>query len=270
VDKILRYIFILLLISPIAGFGQKKDDVWRYEGPRFGIDVSRFLMPYIQQTTRSAIEIQADYPYKGNWFPTVEAGYLDVNDDNDKFHYTNKGPYARIGVDLNIVKFESLADNDLVFVGVRYGFSRFSHETLMANYTNYWGAITTTFPKDNLNAHWGELVFGMKGELVRNFFFGWSARAKFLFAMTKDPHMTPYVVPGLGYTNLGVPFDFSLTVSYRIPLIRTKTMPKALKMGGSKQDGSEKDDPDDPNNLNNPNNRNSNNYGTGRTGGNQF
>src|SRR5665647_1260575 len=133
-DKILRSIFVFLLISPILGFGQKKSEVWRYEGPRIGIDLSRFLMPYIQKTTQSGLEIQADYPYKGNWFPTVEAGYLSIEDDNDAFHYTNKGPYARIGVDLNINKFESLTDNDLVFVGARYGYSHFAQETMDATY----------------------------------------------------------------------------------------------------------------------------------------
>lgn len=257
-DKILRFIFILLLISPFAGFGQNKKEVWRYEGPRFGIDLSRFMMPYIQKSVRSGFELQADYPYKGNWFPTVEAGYQNVNDVKDSFHYTNKGAYARIGVDVNINKFESLADNDLVFVGLRYGFSRFAQETLDANYANYWGAIKTSFPQRNLNAHWAELVFGLKGELLPNFFFGWSVRAKFPLAISKDPHVTPYVVPGLGFTNTDVPFDFSITVSYRIPLIKTKTMPKPFKMGGSKsKDEDEETDPNDPygNNSNSGNNR---------------
>jgi hypothetical protein len=250
-DKILRYIFIFLLSSPFLGFGQDKNDVWRYEGPRIGLDISRFLMPYIQRTTRSGFEIQADYPYKGNWFPTIEAGYLSVVDNNDAFYYTNQGPYARIGVDLNINKFESLKDNDLVFVGCRYGYSHFSQETVEASYTNYWGTLHTAFPKDYLNAHWGELLFGLKGELLPNFFFGWSVRVKFLLAGTSDPHVKPFVIPGLGYTTTDIPFDFSLTVSYRIPLIKTKTMPKPLKMGGSKHSDSDQDnDPDNPDNIN--------------------
>jgi hypothetical protein len=259
-DKILRSICILLLLSPLSGFGQKKAEVWRYEGPRFGIDVSRFLMPYIQKATQSGFEIQADYPWKGNFFPTVEAGYMSVNDVKETFHYTNKGPYARLGIDLNISKFESLSDDDLVFVGVRYGFSRFAQETLSANYTNYWGTLQTSFPKDYLNAHWAEMVFGLKGELLPNFFLGWSVRAKFLLSATKDAHVTPYVIPGLGYTNSEVPFDFSITVSYRIPLIKTKKLPKSLKPAGTKRSDSDKDD--DQNNMD-PNNPNGNNSGYG-------
>lgn len=255
--KTLRSIFIFLLLSPLAGFGQKKSEVWRYEGPRIGLDVSRFLMPYIQKSTRSGFEIQADYPYKGNFFPTIEIGYLSVNDDNENFHYINKGPYGRIGVDVNINKFESLSDNDLVFVGMRYGYSHFAQETLSASYTNYWGTLNTSFPKDYLNAHWAEVLFGLKGELLPNIFFGWSVRAKFLLAHTEDMHVKPYVVPGLGYTTSQVPFDFSVTVSYRFPLIKTKTLPKPLKSSPPKRlDSDEEED------LENENNQNMNRSGT--------
>jgi hypothetical protein len=260
-DKILRFIFISLLISPLWGFAQKKPEVWRYEGPRFGLDVSRFLMPFIQNATKGGFEIQADYPYKGNWFPTIEAGYQTVDDNKDAFHYTNKGPYARIGFDVNINKFESLTDNDLVFVGLRYGYSLFAQETLASTYSNYWGTTQNAFPKNFLSAHWGELVFGLKGELIRNFFFGWTVRAKFPIAVTKDPHVKPYVIPGLGYTSSDVPFDFSITVAYRLPLIRTKTIPKPLKTGGrDRRDSDQELDPNDPEN----NNQNGNNNRGGR------
>jgi len=250
-DKILRYIFVFLVISPVTGFGQNKDEIWRYEGPRIGIDLSRFLMPYIQTTTKGGFEIQADYPYKGNWFPTLEAGYLNVVDNKDAFQYSNKGPYARIGIDLNINKFESLKDNDLVFVGARYGFSHFAQETLNATYTNYWGTLQTSYPKDYLNAHWLEFLFGLKGELLPNFFLGWTVRAKFQLALTKGASVTPFVIPGLGYTSSEVPFDFSLTLSYRIPIIKTKTMPKPLKMGGSKRPDTDQDNDPDNQDLNN-------------------
>lgn len=256
-DKILRSIFILLLLSPLISSGQKKGEEWRHEGPRIGIDVSRFMLPFIQKATKSGFEIQADYPYKGNFFPTVEFGYLSVDDVKETFHYANKGAYGRIGIDVNINKFESLADHDLVFVGARYGYSHFAQETLGASYSNYWGTIETSYPKNYLNAHWAELVFGLKGELLKNFFFGWSVRAKFLLAGSKDPNVKPYVIPGLGYTTTEVPFDFSITVSYRIPITKTKILPKPLKGAGTKQ-SEDDEDPDNPE-LNN----NSSGYGSG-------
>ena len=263
-DKILRSFFIFLILSPLTTIGQQKKEIWRYEGPRIGIDLSRFLVSSIHKEIKSAIEFQFDYPYKGNFFPTLELGYQQVNDLKDTYHYLNKGPYGRIGIDLNINMFESLTDNDLVFVGARYGFSRFAHETEMASYTNYWETLQTSFPSTHLNAHWAELVFGLKGELLPNFFFGWSVRAKFLLNSTADQHVKPYVIPGLGYTGTEVPFDFSATISYRLPLIKSKKIPKPLKSPNPRN--SDSDSEDDPENQN-PNTRNrSNEYGNGSNG----
>ncbi len=241
--KILRSILILLFINSLQGFAQaKKAEVWRYEGPRIGIDLSRFLLPVMQTAKRNGCELQADVPYKGNYFPTFEFGMQWFDDQRDGFRYKNSGTYARLGVDMNIVKFESLSDHDFVFIGARYGYSLFNQETTDIKYSNYWGTLATVVPKHTMNAHWAELVFGMKGEIVRNFFLGWTLRAKFPLAVTEDPNITPYMIPGIGKTSNGVPFDFSFGVYYRFPIFRTKSLPKVIKMGGSVHQGE-----DDPN-----------------------
>ena len=248
--KILASTLILLLVNSFVGFSQKKPEVWRYEGPRVGIDLSRFLVPYLQTGKRNGWEIQADVPYKGNFFPTVELGMQWFDDQRDGFHYKNNGTYARLGVDVNIVKFESLKDHDLLFVGARYGFSAFNQETDAIEYTNYWGSLTSSVPRRAMNAHWAELVFGMKGELFNNFFLGWSLRAKFPLVVTKDPYIKPYIIPGIGKTTGGTPFDFSVGVYYRFPIFRTKNIPKPIRMGGATHPG--ENDGTDPNNQGTP------------------
>jgi hypothetical protein len=247
--KILLSTLVLLLISSFQGFSQKEAEVWRYEGPRVGIDLSRFLVPYLQTGKRNGWEIQGDIPYKGNWFPTFEMGMQWFDDKRDAFHYKNNGTYARVGIDMNIVKFESLKDHDFVFIGARYGFSSFNQETDGIGISNYWGSITSNIPGRTLNAHWAELVFGMKGEIFDNFFLGWSLRAKFPIVVTKDPNMKPYIIPGIGKMMGGTPFDFSFGVYYRFPIFRTKKLPKVIKMGGAKHP--DKNNGDDPNNQGN-------------------
>jgi len=244
--KILVSTLILLFISNFQGFSQKKAEVWRYEGPRIGMDLSRFLMPYMQAGKRNGWEIQADVPYKGNWFPTFEFGMQWFDDQRDGFRYKNNGTYARLGVDMNIVKFESLKDHDIVFIGARYGYSLFNQETDNISYSNYWGTLNTSVPSRTMNAHWAELVFGMKGELFSNFFLGWTLRAKFPLAVTSDPHIKPYIIPGIGKTTTDVPFDFTIGVYYRFPIFRTKTLPKVIKIGGKTHPGA-----GDQNDLNN-------------------
>ena len=90
-----------------------------------------------------------------------------------------------------------------------------------------------------------------------------------LILVTKDSHVKPYVIPGIGYTSSEVPFDFSITVAYRLPLIKTKVIPKQLKTGGQDRQDSDQDlDPNDPDyNNQNGNNRNSR-TNSGSIGGN--
>ena len=253
--KILASTLILLFINSFQGFSQDKSEVWRHEGPRVGIDLSRFLVPYMQTGKRNGWEVQADIPYKGNWFPTFEFGMQWFDDQHDGYHYKNNGSYVRIGVDMNIVKFESLKDHDFVFIGARYGYSVFNQESDGIGYTNYWGTLTSTVPNRSMNAHWGELVFGMKGELFSNFFLGWTLRAKFPFSVSDDPNMKPYIIPGIGKTTTDVPFDFSVGVYYRFPIFRTKKLPKPIKVGGTKHPATREEE-----NLNYQQNQNSGGY----------
>ncbi len=232
--KTLQYILIFLFLSPIYCFSQTKNEEWRYEGPRIGIDLSRFLLPILGPGNRNGWEIQGDIPFKGNYFPTVEFGMQWLDDKENGYHYMNNGEYARLGIDMNIVKFESLKDHDIVFFGLRYGFSHFYQEANNIRYSNYWGMINTSVPREQINAHWAEIVFGMKGEIFSNIFLGWSVRAKFPFYITNTIYMDPFIIPGIGRMSGEVPADFSFTISYRIPLFKTKTLPKTFKMGGVK------------------------------------
>jgi hypothetical protein len=238
--KTLRYILIFLFISPTLCFSQTNTEEWRYEGPRIGIDLSRFLLPYLQSGKRFGWEIQGDIPYKGSYFPTVEFGMQWYDDKEYGYHYMNNGAYGRLGMDINIVKFESLKDHDIVFVGFRYGYSHYSQEADNIIYSNYWDRINAAVPRQILNAHWFEIVFGMKGEIFPNVFLGWSLRAKFPFYQTKDPYFKPFIIPGLGRTTGEVPTDFSFTLSYRIPMFKTKNLPKPLKVGGAKHPNANK------------------------------
>ena len=212
----------------------------------------------MQKAIRTGWELQADVPYKGNWFPTFELGMQWFDDKHDGFHYKNSGTYARLGIDMNIVKFESLKDHDFVFIGARYGYSIFNQETDAIGYSNYWGSITSSVPLRTMNAHWAELVFGMKGQLFNNFFLGWTLRAKFPLAVSKDPNIKPYIIPGIGKTTTDVPFDFSVGIYYRFPIFRTKFLPKPIKVGGTKHPGV--NDENNPDNMGNPGNGGSRSY----------
>jgi hypothetical protein len=212
------------------------------------VDLSRFGSVLYGTGDRFAWEVQGDYPIKGIWFPTVEIGMLQLKEFRENYAYENIGGYGRVGVDLNILQFESLDDHDLLFVGLRYGYSRYSHKANNVTYSNYWGDLRTSIPENNLNAHWGEFVFGMKGELFKNLFLGWSFRVKFVMKKTEDEIIEPFIIPGVGKTNVEIPMDFTYGLYYRIPTKKSKKIPKALKTGGVKNVS---DDMDQNNMMNN-------------------
>jgi hypothetical protein len=85
---------------------------------------------------------------------------------------------------------------------------------------------------------------------------GWTLRAKFPLYVTSDPHIKPYIIPGIGKTSTDVPFDFTIGVYYRFPIFRTKTLPKVIKIGGKTHPGA-----GDQNDLNNGEYQNSSQSG---------
>lgn len=240
--RILSSTLILLLASVLIVTAQDKKEEWRYEGPRVGIDLSRFLLPVMQSASRTGWELQGDIPLKGNFFPTVELGMQNYDDHRDKYRYTNSGAYGRVGIDMNITKFESLRDHDLVFIGIRYGYARFKQQGSDIQVTNYWGSIDNALPSSNQGAHWAELVFGMKGEIMNNLFLGWSLRAKFPIKVGQSESIKPYIVPGIGKTSMDVPYDFSFGIYYRFPIFKTKKLPPPLKVGSSKHPSTDNND----------------------------
>lgn len=251
--RILLFILIGLSISSFRAGAQDTKEEWRYEGPRFGLDLSRFVMTAFQPADRWGWEVQADYPYKGNFFPTVEAGMMWLDDERENFHYESDGMYGRVGLDMNILKFDGLSDNDVLTLGFRYGYSRFNQSASDINYSNFWGNWDSSIPEEKMSAHWGELVFGMKGEVFRNFFIGWSLRIKFLLSQTQSEELDPYIIPGLGKNTIDFPVDFSYGIYYRLPWKKTKKMPKVIKMGGAKNYDADQDNSDPYNNNNNQN-----------------
>ena len=124
-----RLIFILLLL-PLTLFsyargGEKKQksdsvSVSIYQGVNVKLDLA---MPIIE-AARSAGKIQ-DYEVainvrlKNRFYPTLELGYALAECGADGAQYKGQGGFARLGMDLAIVKKGRTESNMLV--GVRFG-----------------------------------------------------------------------------------------------------------------------------------------------------
>jgi len=215
----LKYFFsigALLLFSGIL-FAQSE----RVKGLRLGVDISRFALPYIQ-AEHEGYEVSADFEIKRDIYLAGEYGVESINLEKETHNYISDGYYFRAGFDKNFMKSEDPSEYEMVFGGLRYGFASQTHSgNTIIIYDPYWVSESSANLSDAAcQTHWIEIVGGIKVELFRNFFMGWSVRGRIRLAHSGYSIMEPYNVPGYGNgakkSNLGL--NFSLY--YRIPLYK--------------------------------------------------
>lgn len=234
----LKYLFssTILLLS-LAGLCQekKKDSVTpisqRY-GLRVGADISKLIRSGLDKNYKG-LEFVADYRLTKKIYLAGEIGNENKTTDDDRINFTTKGSYFKVGFDSN--SYQNWLDmENLIHVGLRYGVSSFSQE--INSYKLYNTA--TYFPQapinntsqefSGLSAHWIEVVAGMKAEVLKNIFMGFSFRINYLVSNKKPDNFDNLYIPGFNRTydgKFGVGFNY--TVSYFIPFYK-KTAKKQV------------------------------------------
>ena len=194
-------------------------------GLRLGIDISRPVFSSLY-SNYAGLEIVADYRIKKNIYIATEIGFEENTSREDYSNSTTKGNYIRLGLNYNAYK-NWLDMNNEIFVGYRYGFSLFN-QTLNSYQTNVSdGEIGSYFPTAmnttdqsavNLNAHWSELMLGIKVEALKNIFVGFSVSYKVLMSVKEPIGFKTLFSPGFNRifeSNTG--FGLNYTISYLIP-----------------------------------------------------
>lgn len=190
-------------------------------GLRLGVDISKPIQG-LTNNTYSGYEIVGDYRISKRFFIAAELGFEEKISEEDFTNSTAKGSYARLGFNYNAYQ-NWLDMNNEVYVGYRYGYSMF--EQTLNNFTPnvnslYFPAagITTPITATNLNAHWSELLFGIKVETINNLFVGFSVSYKILMSVKDPANFKTLYAPGFNRifeTNTG--FGFNYSISYLIP-----------------------------------------------------
>jgi hypothetical protein len=196
----------------------------RIKGIRIGYDISRIALLYLEPE-RKAFEVSADFEVKLNYYLTVEYGQQQVDLNKPIYHYASDGNYFRVGFDYNYARNKkNVSQYEMVFGGIRFGHSGYRQDaSLLVLPENYWGTGTVgPLPLENLTANWFEITVGIRGEIFKNFFIGWSFRGKIMLWQKKDVNMNAYNIPGFGAGNKKSNLGFNYYVYYRIPLYKTR------------------------------------------------
>lgn len=227
----LKFIFSLSLVCvSLLGNAQTKDTTKvlypeRY-GLRLGIDLHKIARTFYEKDYRG-LEVVGDYRLTKKFYVAGEIGNEDKTIDDDRLNFTTKGTYFKVGFDYN--SFENWLDmENMIYVGMRYGVSSFSH-TLntykIYDPTNYYGEtiITSGAKFDNLNASWVEVIGGIKAELFNNLYLGFSVRLNYLVSNKKPVDFDNLFIPGYNRTYDGkFGAGFNYTLSYFIPIYKKK------------------------------------------------
>lgn len=228
--SILKYFYVLLLLGlfSLNAYGQTdtsavktKPVVWT-RGIRLGCDVSRFLLPYTQKG-RKAIEFSIDTEWKSRLFLTAEAGFENVSLSNNYIDYTSNGFYVRAGYDKNMMKHDAPQYNDMFFIGFRYGMAIMEQQ--VNSYTiedKYWGNVSGDYSSKMIHTHWLEFVSGLKAEITKSIFIGFSARLRFRLFSTKAINYG-YAYPGFGNGDNRLNIGLNYSIYYQIPIMKVRS-----------------------------------------------
>ena len=218
--------FISFFVSATIYAQQKKDTVKTKEsyGLRVGIDLSKPLISFLEPESKG-LELVGDIRILRNYYAAVELGFEDKTSKEDYLNYTTKGSYIKAGVNYNAYKNWKGMTNE-IYIGVRYGFGLFN-QTLNSYTPNVKGTyyipnevLAGTEFKD-LSAHWGELVFGLKAETLKNLYLGFSFSFKKMISTKEPTNFKNLYVPGFNRVYLNdTGFGINYTLSYLIPIIK--------------------------------------------------
>nr|WP_321454106.1 DUF6048 family protein [uncultured Carboxylicivirga sp.] len=226
----LKYLFsISVLLASVNAFAQNNANTKDEEkkapfdpGIAIGLNVGTFITPLFEPE-RLGMEATGRIKFNRKWFAVGELGYENISFDKETYSYDSDGSFLRLGVDYNIFKVEEIGNNDNIILGLRYGFGVTDYKS--DRYTindDYWGDYVGSMGSGTSTAHWGEFVFGLRSEILKNFYMGWTGRIRTLIAINNTQQLEPYAIPGYGKRDNTPNFSFTYNLEYYLPLRKKK------------------------------------------------
>lgn len=181
---------------------------------RIGVDISRPVMNAVYKN-RYSYEAAVDYFLPKELYLVAEGGFGGSSLDYEDLHYTSSNSFFKIGIDKSMLQRLFPSDWDFLFVGVRYGVALIQrNEAGFRTEDPVWGSTSGVLPSKSLTAHWAELTGGLRVELLKGFFAGYTVRGKFLISQSAFRDLPPYFIAGYGKGEKNTAFDFNFYLQY--------------------------------------------------------
>ena len=212
-------ISLILLNLPQAAMAQKDvkedKDVPFFKGLALSVDLvgpaEMIISDYGQYEAGLKINL------KDRYFPTVELGLgkADHDDDVTQICYKTSAPYAKVGIDFNILK--NKHDIYRLYAGARYAFTSFEYDLSHPAMTDpVWGSEAEYSANDvKCSYHWFEALVGVDAKIWGPLHLGWSLRYKSRLSNKDGKVGEAWYVPGFGKgggSNIGGTFNISIDI----------------------------------------------------------
>lgn len=138
------------------------------------------------------------------------------------FSYNNTGYYFRIGADVNFMRNDP--NNHVIFFGLRYGRSFFSDDLTYEGSNDNFEVSPIESGNENVRGSWFELAAGMKVNLWKELFVGYTVRYKFFRNINNEGFLTPYEMPGYGVYEKESRVGFNYQIFWRFPIKKNATI----------------------------------------------
>ena len=197
---------------------------------RVGIDL---FQPVISQfdSNINGLELVGDIQLNENIYISSEIGVLNRSQQSELINFKTSGSYIKIGGDFNMYK-NWTGMNNQIYLGIRLANSFYEH-----NINNYILYATEQFWTDNiidsgyetgeindLNAQWIEFLVGLKVQVLKNTYMGFSIRLNRLINNNSPENFGVLFIPGFNRVTDDNIFgsSFNYTLSYSVPFRRNK------------------------------------------------
>jgi hypothetical protein len=222
---------ISLLVITISSVAQQKttqeDTILAKHkyGLRIGVDISKPIRTLFEKNY-SGFEIVGDFRFSKKFYLAGELGNEKKDINLTNINSTTSGSYIKLGVDFNAYN-NWLSMNNAIFAGLRYGYATFKHdlnsyEIYTTNHDFPTTIVNSPQQYKGLQAHWLELIVGVKTELFTNFYASINLQLKRKISEKTPSNFDNLYIPGFNKTNdysqFGVGYGY--TLSYLIPIFK--------------------------------------------------
>lgn len=197
----------------------------KIENIRLGINVLGLGLAFApKQPLFIEANVEAEF---GKWLANIDIGtstknqtYQQTNSTTQlSTNYSNQAFFFKVGGDYNVIK--KSVKKHLLFFGFRYAHANFSENIQQEKSDTLFG-VTKQDLTNKVSANWLEGTFGMKVNIWKNLYVGYTLRYKTALWTSGSKEFTLYDVPAFGKPSKNSNVSISYYVWYCFPVTKKK------------------------------------------------